>query len=85
MKRAQIAASPFIALNYWAPNQDTCLAECRATWAFDDAKLLQAMLKGQTMVVKGTPAKGEATADTYSLDGVTKAYQEMSKACGVKS
>lgn len=54
-------------------------------WAFDDAKLLQAMLKGQTMVVKGTPAKGEAATDTYSLDGVTKAYQEMSKACGVKS
>ena len=29
-------ASSFIALNYWAPTQDTCLAECRATWAFDD-------------------------------------------------
>jgi hypothetical protein len=21
----------------WAPSQDTCLAECRASWAFDDA------------------------------------------------
>ena len=21
--------------NYWTPAQDTCLAECRATWAFD--------------------------------------------------
>ena len=36
-KRAQLAASPNIALNYWAPSQDTCLAECRASWAFDDA------------------------------------------------
>lgn len=54
-------------------------------WAFDDAKTVQAMLKGQTMVVKGAPAKGEASTDTYSLNGVTKAYQEMSKACGVKS
>lgn len=54
-------------------------------WAFEDAKLVQAMLKGQTMVVKGTPAKGEAATDTYSLTGVSKAYQEMGKACGVKS
>ena len=37
LKRAQLEASPFIALNYWAPTQDTCLAECRASWAFDDA------------------------------------------------
>src|SRR5262245_9867556 len=36
-KRAQLEASPFIALNYWAPTQDTCFAECRARWAFDDA------------------------------------------------
>jgi hypothetical protein len=36
-KRAQLAASPFIALNYWTPSQDTCSAECRASWAFDDA------------------------------------------------
>ncbi|MGE0093370.1 MAG: invasion associated locus B family protein [Alphaproteobacteria bacterium] len=54
-------------------------------WAFEDAKVVQAMLKGQTMVVKGTPAKGDAATDTYSLNGVSKAYQEMNKACGVKS
>ncbi|MHB1216877.1 MAG: invasion associated locus B family protein [Alphaproteobacteria bacterium] len=53
-------------------------------WAFDDAKAVQAMLKGQTMVVKGTPAKGDGATDTYSLNGVSKAYQEMGKACGVK-
>lgn len=54
-------------------------------WAFEDAKVVQAMLKGQTMVVKGTPAKGDAATDTYSLNGVSKAYQELNKACGVKS
>jgi invasion protein IalB len=54
-------------------------------WAFDDAKMVQAMLKGQNMVVKGTPAKGEAATDTYSLNGMTKSYQELNKACGVKS
>lgn len=54
-------------------------------WAFEDAKMVQAMLKGQTMVVKGTPAKGDAATDSYSLSGMGKSYQEMNKACGVKS
>lgn len=35
-KRAHLEESPFISLNYWATNQDTCTAECHATWAFDD-------------------------------------------------
>ena len=35
-KRAHLQASPFVSLNYWSPTQDTCVAECRATWAFDD-------------------------------------------------
>ena len=35
-KRAHLQASPHIALNYWDPSQDTCVAECRAEWAFDD-------------------------------------------------
>ena len=53
-------------------------------WALDDGKVLQAMLKAKSMVVRGTPAKGAAVTDTYSLEGAQKAYQEMSKACGVK-
>lgn len=36
VKRAHLEASPYISLNYWSPNHDTCLAECRASWAFDD-------------------------------------------------
>jgi len=35
-KRAHLDASPFISANYWAPSQDTCVAECEATWHFDD-------------------------------------------------
>jgi len=35
-KRAHLAHSPYLSLNYWAPSQDTCLAECRAEWRFDD-------------------------------------------------
>ncbi len=36
IKRAHLDASPFVSCNYWSPSQDTCLAECEATWAFDD-------------------------------------------------
>jgi hypothetical protein len=36
-KRAHLEASPHISLNYWAPSQDTCVAECRVDWALDDA------------------------------------------------
>jgi hypothetical protein len=35
-KRAHLKASPFISLNYWSPAHDTCVAECRAEWIFDD-------------------------------------------------
>lgn len=36
-KRAHISASPYVSCNYWSPAQDTCVAECQAEWAFDDA------------------------------------------------
>lgn len=35
-KRAHLEASPYASLSYWAPSHDTCAAECRVTWAFDD-------------------------------------------------
>jgi len=35
LKRAHLEHSPFVSVNYWATNQDTCVAECRATWHFD--------------------------------------------------
>lgn len=34
-KRQHLHAQPYISLNYWCPDQDTCVAECRAQWAFD--------------------------------------------------
>jgi hypothetical protein len=34
-KRAHLEASPYLSLNYWDSNQDTCVAECRAEWRFD--------------------------------------------------
>lgn len=35
-KRAHITASPFVSVSYWAPSHDTCVADCRVSWAFDD-------------------------------------------------
>ena len=35
LKKANLDHSPFVSLNYWSTSQDTCVAECRATWAFD--------------------------------------------------
>ncbi len=35
-KKAHLAHSPYMSLNYWQPNNDTCLAECRVEWILDD-------------------------------------------------
>ena len=37
LKRAHLAQSPNLSLSYWTPTHDTCQAEYRARWAFDDA------------------------------------------------
>jgi general stress protein 26 len=34
-KRAHLEVTPHVSVNYWHPDQDTCVAECRATWHFD--------------------------------------------------
>jgi hypothetical protein len=36
VKRAHLDHSPFVSCSYWAPSHDTCVADCRAEWAFDD-------------------------------------------------
>jgi hypothetical protein len=36
LKRADLARKPNISLNYWASNHDTCTADCRTEWFFDD-------------------------------------------------
>jgi hypothetical protein len=35
LKRAHLERSPYVSVNYWAPNHDTCVAECNARWAED--------------------------------------------------
>ena len=56
-------------------------------WSRDaqgDAALVKAMRAGQTMIVRGTSARGTLTADTYSLGGFTAGHEAINKACGVK-
>ena len=36
-KAAELAAVPAVSLNYWAPNQDTCTADCTALFESDPA------------------------------------------------
>lgn len=55
-----------------------------AAWMADAAsenKLVAAMRKGSTMIVKGTSRRGTLTTDNYSLTGVTKALARAAKAC----
>lgn len=47
----------------------------------DDAALVQALQKGKTLVVRGTSARGTATADTYSLEGSAAAVKALAAAC----
>jgi pyridoxamine 5'-phosphate oxidase-like protein len=36
LKRAHLERNPYVSVNYWSPEHDTCTAECRATLLFDD-------------------------------------------------
>lgn len=56
----------------WTPDQLT------------DESMVQAMIKGRQMVVKGTSSRGTATTDTYSLKGFTTAYQSITETCGLQ-
>ena len=49
----------------------------------EDKAIVQAMIKGSTMTVIGTSARGTLTTDTYSLSGFTKAYQAITTNCGL--
>lgn len=36
VKRAHLDHTPYVSVNYWDPDHDTCTAECRAEWFTDD-------------------------------------------------
>ncbi len=59
-------------------------AQDSTAWTHNDKAVVQAMLKGKSVVAHSSPVKGADVADTFSLDGFAKAYAEIGKACGVK-
>ena len=34
-KRNHLEQSPFVSINYWVPNRNTCTAESKTSWCFD--------------------------------------------------
>ena len=46
-----------------------------------DQEMVKSMIRGSSMVVKGTSGRGTLTTDTYSLSGFTAAHQDISEAC----
>jgi len=53
----------------WAPDEET------------DKRIVQAMIKGNGMIVEGISSRGTKTTDTYSLIGFTKAFRAIADAC----
>ena len=59
-------------------SDDTAWARDTAT----DQALVEAMVRGSDMVVRGTSSRGTLTTDTYSLLGFTAAREAINEACG---
>jgi len=56
-------------------------------WARDaqtDKAVVQVMIKGNSMSVRGNSSRGTPTVDTYSLQGFGAAYKAIGDSCGVK-
>lgn len=49
--------------------------------AADETRLVRAMKRGSSMIVKGTSKRGTLTTDRYSLSGITAALDAAEKAC----
>lgn len=55
--------------NAWAPDSAT------------DKRLVEAMKRGERMIVEGVSSRGTKTKDTYSLAGFSGAYKAISAKC----
>jgi invasion protein IalB len=49
--------------------------------AAEESKLIEAMKKGTTAVVKATSTRGTDTTDTYSLSGLSASLSKMAETC----
>ncbi len=65
-------------------NRHKMFTKGELAWAYDaaqDKSMIQQMIRGNTMVLKGTSWKGTTSTDTYSLSGFTAAYKRMKSVC----
>ena len=64
------------AFNLFTDDDKAFVADANA-----ELKLIEAMKKGDVMIVRGTSQRGTQTTDTYSLSGVTQALQTVTAGC----
>lgn len=58
-----------------------------SAWAPDesaDNRITDAIKRGNSLVIKGTSARGTETVDTFGLNGSSSAHKAISSECGVK-
>lgn len=66
----------------------TLFTQDDTAWAPDsaaDRQITDSIRRGSNMVVKGTSRRGTLTTDTFSLKGSGKAYERITKECGLSS
>lgn len=76
-----------VVIKIGAKTFDKLFASGDKAWAVSekaDKEIVEAMKKGNRMVIHGTSSKGTATKDTYSLKGFTSAYRAISNKCNKK-
>lgn len=62
----------------------TLFTQGDGAWLFtskDDADMVRAMRRGNTLIVKGESSRGTKTTDRYSLAGFTAAHNAISRVC----
>ena len=52
-----------------------------AAWTEEDPKVIFAMKKGLELKVTGESSRGTVTVDTYTLNGFTAAYNQLTEDC----
>tara|TARA_B100001105_G_scaffold198812_1_gene162574 strand:+ start:182 stop:649 length:468 start_codon:yes stop_codon:yes gene_type:complete len=56
-------------------------SEDDSAWTNNDKEIIYAMKKGVDLSVTGISKRGTKTTDTYTLNGFTAAYNQLSKDC----
>ena len=68
-------------------NKETLFTQGDKAWGLDsrtDENITKMIKAKNSMIIRGVSSRGTRTKDTFSLRGSTKAYQRISKECGVQ-